>query len=134
MEKNVKEEIIEETEEVEEETKKIEEENEKVEANEKEAKDFLDEKPKKSVFKIIFNVVFWLVILVLLFTWGMDYMNVRSNKKPSFCISNKTHKFDDGNVLECTGLGYKVYTYNRSSMENGTEFVPFFMGMRKSSK
>ncbi len=98
------------------------------------AEDFLDEKPKKHIGKIIFNIIFWLVIAVLLFTWISDYLNVRNDKKPVFCISNKTHKFDDGKVKECVGLGYKIYTYDRSSMEKGSEFVPFFVDMKKSSK
>ena len=95
--------------------------------------DFLDEK-KFKVGKLIFNVIFWLVIGILLFTWIMDYVKVRNNEKPTFCISNKTHKFKDGSVKECVGLGYKVYTYDRTSMAKGSEFVPFFIGMKKSSK
>ena len=31
-------------------------------------------------------------------------------------------------------LGYKVYTYDRTSMTKGSEFVPFCIGMKKSSK
>ena len=129
MEEEVKNEVEEEVMEEE-----VENEVEEVKENKNEAKDFLDEKPKKSIFKTIFNIIFWIVILILLVTWIMDYMNVRNNKKPSFCISNNTHKYDDGTVKECVGLGYKVYEYNRSSMTNGTEFVPFFVGIRESSK
>lgn len=96
--------------------------------------DFLDEKRKFHIGKIIFNFIFWAVIIVLLFTWIMDYVHVRNNEKPSFCLKKITHKFDDGKVEECVGLGYKVYTYNRTSMTNGSEFVPFFIDMKKSSK
>lgn len=96
--------------------------------------DFLDEKHKFHVGKIIFNFIFWVVIVILLFTWIMDYINVRNDKKPSFCIKNITHKFEDGTVKECIGLGYKVFTYDRSSMTKGSEFVPFFIDMKKSSK
>lgn len=96
--------------------------------------DFLDEKRKFHVGKIIFNFIFWAIILVLLFTWIMDYINVRNDKKPAYCIKNISHKFEDGTVDECVGLGYKVFTYNRDSMAKASEFVPFFIGMKKSSK
>lgn len=106
---------------------------ESVEPEMEKKEDFLDEK-KFHLGKLIFNIIFWLTISVLLFTWIMDYINVRNNKKPSFCLKNITHKFDDGNVTECVGLGYKVFNYDRASMTKGSEFVPFFINMKESSK
>lgn len=92
------------------------------------------EKGKQSIGKIIFNIIFWAAFAVVLFTWVVDYLNVRNNKEPNFCISKKTHTYDDGVVEECVGLGYKVYDYKRTSMTNGIEFVPFFVSMRESSE
>lgn len=87
---------------------------------------------KKNIFKKIFDVVFWIVIIGLAIIWLTDFINVKNDKDPVFCISQKTHTFDDGTVEECVGLGYKVYTYDRSSFSKGRQFSPFFIGMREN--
>ena len=87
---------------------------------------------KKNIFKKIFDVVFWIVIIGLAIIWLTDFINVKNDKDPVFCISQKTHTFDDGTVEECVGLGYKVYNYNRSSFSKGRQFGPFFIGMREN--
>lgn len=97
---------------------------------------FLEKKEKitekRSIAKKIFDVVFWIVIVGLAIIWITDFVNVKNDKDPVFCISQKTHTFDDGTVEECVGLGYKVYTYNRSSFSKGRQFGPFFIGMREN--
>lgn len=121
-------------EEIEEETKEVVEEKEE---SKKDVKVLYTEKEKikkPHIFRTIFNIIFWLAVLVLAFTWIMDFIKVKNNEKPQFCISNKTHEFDDGKVDECLGLGYKVYTYDRDSMTKGAEFVPFFMSMKEPEK
>lgn len=92
-----------------------------------------DRKDKKHIGKLIFNIIFWIVVFGAMACWIIDYIKVRDDETPMFCISKKEHTFDDGKVQECIGLGYKVYTYDRSSMNKGNEFVPFFVKMRKSS-
>lgn len=87
---------------------------------------------KIDIVKKIFDVVFWIVIIGLIIIWITDFINVKNDKDPIFCISQKTHIFDDGSVEECIGLGYKVYTYNRSSFNNARQFGPFFIGMKKN--
>lgn len=87
---------------------------------------------KKSIAKKIFDVVFWVVIIGLAIIWITDFVNVQNDKDPIFCISQKTHTFDDGTVEECVGLGYKVYDYNRTSLSSGRQFGPFFIGMREN--
>lgn len=87
---------------------------------------------KKNIFKKIFDVVFWIVIIGLAIIWLTDFINVKNDKDPVFCISQRTHTFDDGTVEECVGLGYKVYTYDRSSFSKGRQFGPFFIGMREN--
>lgn len=89
------------------------------------------EKPKVKIGKRIFSIVFWTIVAILAFVWITDYIRVRDNKEPNFCISKKTHEFDDGTVKECIGLGYKTYSYNRTSMATGIELVPFFMNMKE---
>ncbi len=87
---------------------------------------------KKSIAKKIFDVVFWVVIIGLAIIWVTDFINVQNDKDPIFCISQKTHTFDDGTVEECVGLGYKVYDYNRTSLSYGRQFGPFFIGMKEN--
>lgn len=87
---------------------------------------------KNNIFKKIFDVVFWIVIIGLAIIWVTDFINVKNDKDPVFCISQKTHTFDDGTVEECIGLGYKVYNYNRDSFSKGRQFGPFFIGMREN--
>ncbi|HIS90496.1 MAG TPA: hypothetical protein IAC20_02400 [Candidatus Faecisoma merdavium] len=87
---------------------------------------------KRSIVKTIFDVVFWIVIIGLAIVWITDFINVQNDKNPVFCLKNETHKYDDGTVEECIGLGYKVYTYDRSSFSKGRQFGPFFIGMREN--
>lgn len=84
----------------------------------------------KRIVKIILNVVFWVAIVGLMIVWLTDFIMTKNSKEPIFCISNKTHVFDDGTVEECTGLGYKIYNYDRSSMSDAVQFSPFFVKMK----
>ena len=79
----------------------------------------------------IFDVVFWGCFVILMSVWLTDFFRVKANKKPVFCLSEKTHQFEDGTVNECVGLGYKVYEYHRQSLNNAYQFSPFFVGMKK---
>jgi len=93
-----------------------------------------DKDVKKSnyrIFKTIFNIFFWLAVIVLAFIWITDYTRVRDNKEPKYCVSTKIHEFEDGSVTECVGLGYKTYKYERISLPSSIEFGPFFMKMRE---
>ena len=85
---------------------------------------------KEIIFKI-WDIVFWICFVALALTWITDYFRVRDAKEPQFCITNKTHQFEDGTVKQCNGLGYKVYVYERESLDNGVEFVPFFVKMQE---
>lgn len=105
---------------------------EKNELVENETVDKVKEKNKNSnIVKRIFNIFFWVSIIILAFIWVSDYARVRENKEAKYCISTKIHEFEDGSVKECIGLGYKTYKYERTSMSAGIEFGPFFMKMRK---
>ena len=75
--------------------------------------------------------IFWTMLVLLLFAWVFDYVKVVNGNAPQLCVHRKTHSFDDGNVEECIGLGYKVYNYDRSSLGVKTQFGPFFMKMRE---
>ena len=88
------------------------------------------EENKKSIGRIIFDVVFWVIIAVLAIVWLTDFIKIQNDKEPVFCLSEKTHKFDDGTVDECVGLGYKIYDYNRKSID-AHQFGPIFIKMKK---
>jgi len=87
---------------------------------------------KRKLIRIVFDIIFWIVIICLLIIWLTDFINVQNDKDPVFCISRKTHVFDDGTVEECVGLGYKIYDYNRTSLSKSRQFGPFFIRMKES--
>ena len=89
------------------------------------------EKDKKSLGQKIFDIVFWVAIIILAFVWLTDFIRLQNEKEPVFCLTEKTHKFKDGTVDECIGLGYKIYDYNRESINIKHQFSPFFVGMKK---
>ena len=96
--------------------------------------EILDEKEKRglgvSIFKKVIDIIFWLAFAIVALTWVVDFINVNNEKEPVFCIKNKVHEYDDGQTTECIGLGYKVYSYNRTSTGTGHEFGPFFIKMK----
>lgn len=106
-----------------------------------EEKEFV-EKPKKekkeregrSVLSRIVNIVLWVVLFAWMALVLVDYFHVRNEEEPQFCWWNKqTHEHTDGNVTECTGLGYKVIRYNRDSFK-AIEFGPFWASERNADQ
>ena len=85
----------------------------------------------KRITKRVWDIVFWVGIIVLAIIWLTDFIKVQNEEEPKFCLVQKIHEFDDGTVNECVGLGYKVYTYNRDSISGARQFSPFFVGMKK---
>ena len=79
--------------------------------------------------KKILSFILMIAIIILAFIFIKDYVNVTNEKDPQFCLKEVIHEFEDGTVKECIGLGYKVYTYNRSSMNQGDHFGHFFSKM-----
>lgn len=80
--------------------------------------------------KKVLNVAFWVVFAVLLTVWVVDFVQVQRSKEPIFCLKEKTHKYDDGKVDECIGLGYRIYRYDRKSLPTGVDFAPIFVKQR----
>lgn len=75
--------------------------NDKVDEKEIEKKEetFENMKEKTSILKIIWNIIFWGIIIILAFVWIFDFIQVKNNKEPKFCISNKIHEFEDGTEI-----------------------------------
>lgn len=84
-----------------------------------------DKNVKNMVSKII-NIVLWVVLICWMVMVFYDYIKVKNEKSPKFCLGNKTTTYDDGDVTTCSGLGYKVITYNRTSLK-AIEFGPFWI-------
>lgn len=82
----------------------------------------------------IFGFVFWILIIVVAAIWVIDFMHIQNEEKPQFCLKSVTHTYDDGEVKECIGLGYKTYEYNRTSMNKAYQFGPFFIKMKEPAK
>lgn len=126
-------EVVEETTEVKEETPKIEQVEEKTKQRSKEEAiddEFLDKKTRKDlsekgVISRVINVLLWVILIAWMGICIWDFVNVKTDKEPIFCISKKTIKYDDGEVETCTGPGYKVFNYKRESFK-GREFGPFW--------
>lgn len=78
----------------------------------------------------VFKVVLLAIIIIWIIIFFIDYFRARQSKTPLFCISEETKEYDDGTVYSCTGLGYKMYKYNRSSVDATIEFGPFFIKER----
>ena len=76
----------------------------------------------KTIIKISVAILIigWIIVL---FT---DFLRVRAEKEPLFCLSKKENKYDDGTNTICTGIGYKVIKYNRECL-SASEFGPFFI-------
>lgn len=86
------------------------------------------EKPKKekeSVFKKIIGFILWVIMIGWICVCLVDYYKTSKHEKPMFCLKQETKKYSDGTVDVCLGAGYKIYNYNRKSI-NGIEFGPFW--------
>mgnify|MGYP001130900295 CR=1 FL=1 len=78
----------------------------------------------KEKFKMTKGEIIKVAIIALVLIWiiifFIDYFRARSNIK----------EYSDGSVYTCTGLGYKMYKYDRTSINMDVEFGPFFMKER----
>lgn len=84
--------------------------------------------------KVLVNILKMLIILLVIAWIGIlffDYFNTHQGKEPRFCIKEETKVYDDGTVYICTGLGYKLFKYDRKSI-SAFEFGPFFLQERNS--
>lgn len=85
----------------------------------------MKEKVGKSIVSKVINTIIWIVLIFWMITVITDYINVKKEKDPIFCWGEKTTEYSDGNVVQCTGLGYKVYKYNRETLK-AIEFGPLW--------
>ena len=55
-----------------------------------------------------------------------DYFATVKKVEPLFCFKEEIEKFDDGEVITYTGLGYKIIKYNRNSYTKGFIYTHIF--------
>lgn len=89
-----------------------------------------NEEQQKEKRKLITNIIFWLVMLVLFVTWITDFIKTQNNVKPVFTFKENELVFKDGTITEYIGLGYKVVYYNRKSVNLQTQFSPIFISTK----
>ena len=87
---------------------------------------------KKSIYYKIYTFVFWILLFLLAVVWITDFVRVKNDLTPVFCVAKYVNDYDDGSVEVCKGLGYNVYEYNRTSIDIKTQFSPFFIGMKEN--
>lgn len=81
----------------------------------------------KKIISLIFTILFfgWIALIIY------ESYSVTKGNEPKFCIKKLEHKYDDGITQECIGLGYKVFKYNRSSIDVQVQFGPFWIEEKK---
>ena len=107
--------------------KRVKKEVVKEEKTEQELRDeFFDAKEdKESIVGKILNVILWLVLFAWIAVCLVDFYKTRKREEPLFTFKKYTQKYEDGEVTSYTGLGYKIFDYNRKCY-NGIEFGPFW--------
>jgi len=87
---------------------------------------FEEGKDKKTLTQRIINITLWVILLAWMAICTTDFILVQLEKKTIFTFSNQRIDYEDGHVLKRTGLGYRVFYYNRDSYK-GLDFGPFWL-------
>ena len=100
----------------------------------KEPKKERPEREGRSILSRVLNILLWVVLFAWMALVVIDYFHVQNQEKPQFCWFNEhTTSYNDGSVTECTGLGYKVINYDRTSFK-AIEFGPFWIKDRTAEE
>lgn len=83
------------------------------------------------MIKKIFDIIITLLFIIWVYMIITDYIKVKNDEKAVFCLENVIYDYVDGSVEECKAFGYKVYYYNRDSLNVKTDFGPFWMEMKE---
>lgn len=77
--------------------------------------------------------LFLKMLIYILLVWTtiflVDYIRVKNEKVPIFCIKDESSRIADVGTIEYYGLGYKVIDFNRingfDKMKIGTYFMDY---------
>ena len=78
----------------------------------------------------VVKVLVLALVIIWIICFCIDYFRARQTKTLLFCINETVKEYEDGTVYSCTGLGYKMYKYNRTSIPVTVQFGPFFIKER----
>ena len=78
----------------------------------------------------VLNISFWVIFSIIFAIWLIDFIRVRTESDPIFCLSRETIEIEGGTAEKCTGLGYRVIHYNSDTIGIGYEFGPFWLRVR----
>jgi len=81
---------------------------------------------KKSLFAKIWNFTMWTILLLWMGICTTDFIRTQQDKRPVFTFMNEVIEHEDGKVYSYTGLGYRIFFYERASY-NAVRFGPFWM-------
>ena len=106
---------------------KVKEEKVEEELTEEELKEeFFDAKEdKESTFNKVMNVILWIVLIVWMAICLVDFYRAHKRQEPIFTFKKETTKYEDGEVDNYLGLGYRIFDYKRKCF-NGIEYSPFW--------
>ncbi len=82
------------------------------------------------MIKKILNLIIILLFIAWVYIIISDYLRFKNQEKVNFCIKNTVYDYEDGSTSECIGLCYKIYYYNRTSLNIKSEFGPFWIKMK----
>jgi len=78
----------------------------------------------------VLKVILFSIVIIWLLCFVIDYARAIQNKWPLFCVKETFKEYEDGTVKLCTGVGYKLYKYDRNSIPVTVQFGPFFIKER----
>ena len=63
---------------------------------------------KGLIFKVI-STILWIIVFILTAVTVTDYMLVKNEKEPIFCLSRDVKEVSFGKTYICNGILYKYY-------------------------
>ena len=70
---------------------------------------------------LLFIILIWTIIFLV------DYIRVKNEKVPIFCIKDESSRVADGGTIQYYGLGYKVIDFNRINGFDKIKIGTYFM-------
>lgn len=101
---------------------------EKVEQEEV-SQEFVEKKKKKGPVKIIINIIVWIVLIFLIASaiiGYVDFQRISENQEPYMVLDEKSYTKDDSNVTVYKNIVYKIVKVENNK-GTSIKLKPFFM-------
>jgi len=102
------------------------------ETEKKEKQEVFEEKGRfdtRSIIRKTLNIFIWTIIFAWMAICLTDFFLARTERRPIFALNRTVISYEDGNVYRYTGLGYRVFYYQRE-IYKGIDFGPFWTSER----